>query len=107
MKMVRVYWTDAHNASGAWHTQEEAMEFVKDNNFQCSNVGFLVHVDKDCVLIASRTTNSGDQVGLIERIPRRMIERVTEVLDVERLGFDEESVEEALYRINELTQETE
>jgi hypothetical protein len=79
MKLVRVYWTDAHNTSGGWHDRDELLEFVEDNNWRCSNVGWLAYEDDECVAIAARVTHSKDQFGLIERIPRKMIEKIEEL----------------------------
>lgn len=73
-KLVHVEWTDAHNNNGNWYTHDEILEFIEDNHFQCSHVGWLIYEDEDCIVLAARKDRPGDQYGLIEKIPKRMVE---------------------------------
>lgn len=71
--LVRVVWHDAHNNQGAWiYGEDELKEFAEDNRFQVDQVGWLVHEDKDCIVLAARVAE--DAYGQVERIPVRMID---------------------------------
>lgn len=48
-KLVRVEWEDSSSSSRVWNTKEY---LSTGGNQRCVSVGFLVHEDKDCVVIA-------------------------------------------------------
>lgn len=47
--VVRVEWEDSSSSSRVWNSQE-SLAAQKDQ--RCLSVGFLVHEDSDCVVIA-------------------------------------------------------
>lgn len=79
-----VFWEDASNIGG-WTEIEEATAFTPESfafDFRCSNVGYLIRDDDECVIVAARADGQFQQVGLVERIPRGMVKDVW-ILDVE------------------------
>ena len=70
-----VEWVDTTNIQ-AWTNLEDIPEFAKDGGFVCRNVGYLVHEDDDCVVLAARVALKGEphQVGLYERNPKGVIQ---------------------------------
>lgn len=74
-KLVRIWWTDTTNVAGGWYDPDELKDFATNQIWRCSNIGWLIYEDDDCVVLAGRLTNDLSQVGLVERIPRKMIER--------------------------------
>lgn len=76
--LVEVHWEDATN-SGPWADLEEAQMFDIDTfefDWHCRSVGYLIRSDAECVVLAARRSGEGKQVGLIERIPRGMVQRM-------------------------------
>lgn len=73
MKLIEVFWTDTTNVAGGWHDEDELKDFATNMKWECSNVGWLVHEDDDCVVLAGRLTVDGKHTGLVERIPKQMI----------------------------------
>lgn len=69
-KVVR--WEDTTNIA-EWSTPEEVAAFAADGSWICENVGWVVHEDDDCVVVAARRTLDGRHFGLFERIPKRAI----------------------------------
>ena len=72
-KLVQVFWVDATNRAGGWHDAEDLGEFAADGAWECSNTGWLVYEDGRCMVLAGRMTDDGENVGLIERIPKAAI----------------------------------
>lgn len=74
--LVMVEWIDATNIA-TWERLDEIAEWAKDGGFVCRNVGYLVHEDDECVVLAARIALEADpkQVGLFERIPKGIIQR--------------------------------
>lgn len=74
--IVVVRWEDASNVAG-WVDRDEAAAF---DNFEfdihCTNVGYLIRDDDQCVVVAARATGDFKNVGLFERIPRGMVRSV-------------------------------
>lgn len=72
--LVCVEWVDTTNIA-AWTPLSDVAEFARDGGFICRNVGYLVHSDDDCVVLAARIALSAEphQVGLYERIPTGVI----------------------------------
>jgi hypothetical protein len=83
MKLERVWWTDTTNVAGGWHDHDELQYFATNQKWACNNTGWVVYEDDYCVVLSGRMTNDHTQFGLVERIPKRMIER-REVLYKER-----------------------
>lgn len=75
-KLVKVEWDDAYNI-GKWQDHEELDDFLSSQLFRCVNVGWLVRKNKDAIVIAARMGDEGDQFGLAERLPRKMIKKIT------------------------------
>jgi hypothetical protein len=82
--LVVVHWTDTTNIA-EWCTVEEVERFVAGDpslvsmSFRCRNVGWLLHEDDDCVVVAGRRTDDGRAWGLLERIPRVVVARIERV----------------------------
>lgn len=77
--MVVVEWEDATNAA-EWHDYEKVVAFSADEfdtDWNCTNVGYLLREDEECVIVASRATGNFEQMGLAERIPRGMVKRIS------------------------------
>lgn len=72
--LVMVEWVDTTNIA-SWERFEEIAEWAVDGGFVCRNVGYLVHEDDDCVVLAARVALKAEpnQVGLFERIPKGVI----------------------------------
>lgn len=78
--LVIVRWEDATNVA-EWSDLEEAQRFDSFSfDYRCTNVGYLIRDDDECVIVAARASGDLKAVGLVERIPRGM------VLDVTVLG---------------------
>lgn len=75
-KLALVKWTDAHNNGGQWLDPTELDEFTKDDIFQTTNVGWVVRENDDCIVLAARHDRDFDQVGMVERIPKKMVEEI-------------------------------
>ena len=75
IKLVKVEWDDAFS-SAPWKDEEDYKDLLNDNSFECINVGWLIAEDKKGILVAARKSNCG-QYGLIERLPKRMIKKIT------------------------------
>jgi hypothetical protein len=71
--LLRVTWTDCTNVAGGWHDEEDLAAFATDGAWECTNTGWLVHEDDNCLVLAARMTDDGKQVGLVERIPKAAI----------------------------------
>jgi len=74
-----VEWIDAMNIA-AWQPLSEVAAWATGDGFLCRNVGYLVHEDDNCVVLAARFNLDGpdgddSQVGLFERLPKGMIVR--------------------------------
>lgn len=72
--LVVVEWVDATNIA-TWTDLDDVVEFARDGGYVCRNVGYLVHEDDDCVVLAARVALEAEppQVGLFERIPKGII----------------------------------
>ena len=82
MKLIYIEWADAVSPhEGAWKTEEEAIEWGLEDDFWCSDVGWLLKETKDCIVIASRRsiTQTGEekliQYGGLFRIPKPWIRK--------------------------------
>lgn len=73
--LVRVHWEDATNVA-EWADLDEAIEFNHSFDYHCTNVGYLIRDDDECVVVAARATGDFKAVGLCERIPRGMVTKV-------------------------------
>jgi len=71
--LVEVVWEDTTNVA-AWQTRAELVEWAQARGWIAHNVGYLVHEDDDCVVVAARIVEDEERhVGLAERIPKRAI----------------------------------
>ena len=72
--LVVVEWVDTTNIP-TWEDLADIGEWATDGGFICRNVGYLVHEDNDCVVLAARIALVAEpqQVGLFERIPKGVI----------------------------------
>jgi hypothetical protein len=74
-QLVVVEWEDASNIGG-WGDLEQAQRFESDFDYHCTNIGYLIRDDAECVIVAARASGDFGAVGLVERIPRGMVQRV-------------------------------
>lgn len=72
--LVAVSWDDATNIP-TWEDLDGIAGWARTGGWRVTNVGYLVHEDDDCVVIAARAAFDAEprQVGLFERIPKRAI----------------------------------
>ena len=74
--LVVVHWEDATNVA-EWCDIEEAQAFENTSfDYRCTNVGYLIRADRECVIVASRASGDFGAVGLVERIPRGMVREI-------------------------------
>ena len=71
--LLQLSWTDATNIAGGWHDDADLDEWAANGAWVCSNTGWLVHEDEHCYVLAGRMTDDGQNVGLIERIPKSAV----------------------------------
>ena len=71
--IVRVEWEDSSSTSRIWNSKEY---LSTAKNQRCVSVGFLVHEDKDCVVIAGHMglNDTPDFAGDM-RIPKSAIRK--------------------------------
>lgn len=72
---MRLWWVDATNVAGGWHSSEDLEHFALNGAWECSNTGWLAWEDDTCYVLAGRMTDDGKNVGLIERIPKSCVTR--------------------------------
>lgn len=72
-RLMRLWWVDATNVAGGWHGEDLLEDFATNGAWECSNTGWLVHEDDLCYVLAGRMTDDGQNVGLIERIPKSCV----------------------------------
>lgn len=79
--LVCVEWVDTTNIA-TWENLAEIPAWAEDGGYVCRNVGYLVHEDDECVVVAARIALSADphQVGLFERIPKGVIHDLWELV---------------------------
>lgn len=76
--LVQLWWVDATNVAGGWHDTDDLAEFATNGAWKCSNTGWIVYEDDLCYVLASRMTDDGQNVGLIERIPKAAVTHRTD-----------------------------
>lgn len=78
LKIAKVKWVDVHNVAGGWHDEEELEDFAVNEAYKVMSVGFLVKEDDKCLVLCSRyspeTSEYGAHYGMIERIPKKIID---------------------------------
>jgi hypothetical protein len=72
--LVAVEWVDTTNIA-TWEHLADVHEWAAEGGFVCRNVGYLVHEDDDCVVLAARIALEAEpqQIGLFERVPKGVI----------------------------------
>lgn len=72
--LVMVEWIDTTNIA-TWTDLDDIAGWAIDGGFVCRNLGYLVHEDDTCVVLAARVALGAEpaQVGLFERIPKGVI----------------------------------
>lgn len=79
--IVLVRWEDTSSVA-AWSEIEEAIDFDNiDFDYHCTSIGYLIRSDETCVVLAARADGDFTQVGLVERIPRGMVQSVEVLVD--------------------------
>lgn len=73
-KLHGVEWVDTTNIA-TWEHLDGIAAWAADGGFVCRNVGYLIHEDDHCVVLAARIAIEAEpaQVGLFERIPKGVI----------------------------------
>lgn len=80
-ELVLVTWEDTINIA-AWQTPADVAEWAGEGGWICQNIGWLIHQDDNCVVIAGRRCRDEQHhVGLAERIPRRAILEMNTIPD--------------------------
>lgn len=75
--IVVVHWEDASNCA-TWTDRDQAQAFTDfEFDVNCTNVGYLLRDDDECVVVGARATGDFKEVGLVERIPRGCVQSVT------------------------------
>lgn len=75
--LVCIEWEDATNIA-LWRDLKDAIKWATTHDFTVRTVGYLIHEDDHCVVVAARYSpdpDEGDDVGLFERLPKGMIVR--------------------------------
>jgi hypothetical protein len=72
-ELVQVWWTDCTNVAGGWFGGDDLDAWAVNGAWKCSNTGWLVYEDEHCLVLAGRMTDDGQNIGLIERIPKPAI----------------------------------
>jgi hypothetical protein len=72
-RLARVSWVDATNVAGGWHDADDLAEWAANGAWEASNTGWIVHEDDSCYVLAGRMTDDGQNVGLLERVPKRAV----------------------------------
>jgi len=84
VKRVEVKWLDAITTSG-WYDKEEA---IKIDSVIGTSLGYLVHKDRDKVVIAQSAGN--DSVGYIFTLPKCCVLSITELVPTPQLSLKED-----------------
>lgn len=73
-RLVVVEWEDSTNIQ-EWTPLDELASWAGEGGWRVRNVGYLVHEDDECVVLAGRLAADAQppQAGLYERIPKRAI----------------------------------
>jgi hypothetical protein len=74
-RLIQVWWTDATNVAGGWFGADDLDEWAVNGAWECSNTGWVVYEDEKCYVLAGRMTDDGQNVGLIERVPKAAVTR--------------------------------
>lgn len=71
-----VEWVDTTNIA-TWEDLADVHEWASEGGYVCRNVGYLVHEDDSCVVLAARIAIAAEpaQIGLFERVPKGVITR--------------------------------
>jgi hypothetical protein len=71
--LLQLSWVDCTNVAGGWFDAEDLGTWAVNGAWECSNTGWLVYEDDKCYVLAGRMTDDGNNVGLIERIPKAAV----------------------------------
>lgn len=75
MKLKIIEWRDAFSpASNGWMTEDEVKDFIKDEDFIVTSVGFVIHEDKHTITLVAQTSQQ-EQYSHLQRIPKGCILR--------------------------------
>ncbi|MFE9234786.1 hypothetical protein [Cellulosimicrobium funkei] len=79
-RLELIEWEDATNIP-TWQDVDDVVEWATGRDFTVRNVGYVIHEDEHCVVLAARyspgdgSPGDGVSVGLFERLPKGMIVR--------------------------------
>lgn len=71
---VVVTWHDAHSAN-EWAPMDEALDTMT-NHWECKTLGWLVHKDKQCTVLAMTLARNGEKVLQTISVPNGMIKKI-------------------------------
>ena len=74
---VRIIWHDAHSLD-EWRVFEDSVDVMK-NPFACETLGWLIHQDKECVVLAMTLARDATRTLQTVAIPRGMIKKMNRV----------------------------
>lgn len=74
-RLVMVDWHDAFSRSEWIHEDDVRQEF-SNCGWACVNVGYLIEDEKSHITLASRAAFDNESYGLLQRIPRGMVESI-------------------------------
>jgi hypothetical protein len=82
-KLLNITWVDAHNNQGAWLDEDGLQSFGKDEAYRVTQVGYKVYEDDLCIVLAARLSKPspeyGQSFGMLERIPKKLIDTEVEL----------------------------
>ena len=72
-KLYLVEWEDAH-IEDSWIPEADVDRFIKKDLFLCQDVGWILHEDDKCLVMAS-SKNNALQWGALKKIPKGWIRK--------------------------------
>ena len=76
--LVLVEWDDAYSNS-MWHSDSEVDAEFHDYGWECVTVGYLIRETKTGITLAARASFTNKSWGLLQRIPRGMVKKITRI----------------------------
>lgn len=74
--IVLVDWEDAYSRQN-WIDDTDIDANFLDGAYQCTMIGYLIRDHEDYIVVAARASGDHSTYGLLQRIPRGMVRKVT------------------------------
>ena len=74
LRLVKITWVDAFSIA-EWQTLEEVLENAKSNEWEVTEVGWLLFQCKEYLVVASQFSRAGNW-GNITKIPRSWLIKI-------------------------------